>query len=91
MGRYRVALFAIVNTLANVDRAVADSLQFGGNLHRRGDEPKVSGHRLMEGQELQTHFLQVNIHAVDIDVAFDDHAGAASIMFAQAAERALDL
>ena len=91
MGRYRIALVAIVNRLANVDHPVTDSFQFGCNLHRRGYEPKVSGHRLMKRQELHTYFFQVNIHSVHADVALDDDAGAVNIMFTQTPERPVDL
>jgi hypothetical protein len=91
VGRRGIAILAIVNNLANVDHSVTDSLQFGDHLHRCGYEPKVSGDRLMQGEELQTHFFQVNVHLVHVAVLFDEHAGAANIMFAQASERALDL
>jgi hypothetical protein len=80
-----------VNGLANVDHPVTDSLQFGGNLHRRGYQPKVSGDGLMKGQELQTHFFQVNIHSVQVAILLYDHASAANVMFTEALERALHL
>jgi hypothetical protein len=82
MGRYRIGLGAIVNSVANVGHPVANSLQFGCNLHHGGYEPKISSHWLMKCQKLHTHFLQVNIHSVYVDVALDDDAGAANIMFA---------
>src|ERR1700730_4463924 len=91
MGRYRIALVAIVNSLANVDHPVANSLQFSCNFHNRGYEPKVSGHRLMKRQELETHFFEINIHSVHVYVVLDDYAGAVNIMFAQTPERLVEL
>ena len=91
MRRCLIALLAIVNRLAEVDHPVSDSLQFSCNLHSRGDEPEVSSHRLMKGQELQTRFFQIDVHSVHVDVRFDDRASAANIVLTQARKRRFDL
>ena len=60
---------------ADILRQVADSLEFGGDFHRRRHQPQVSRGRLMEGQQSDTLFVDLHIQRIDLVVPLDDLAG----------------
>ena len=55
----------------DVDGQVPDALQVGVDLHGRNDGAEVGGHGLMEGQELETAIVDLDVQVVDRFVAGD--------------------
>ena len=58
--------------LGDVHRLVPDPLQVGVDLHGRGDEPEVGGHRLLEGEQAQAALVDLDLQIVDVLVRGDD-------------------
>ncbi len=59
----------------HVGREIADPLDVGNDLERRGDKPEIACDRLLEREQFDTVALDVEIPAVDIVVALDDPPG----------------
>ena len=61
--------------LRNADGQVGDALQVVVDLHQRRDPPQIDRHWLMEGENLQALFLDVDFVRIDVGVgrnhAFD--------------------
>ena len=77
--------------LGDILRQIADSLEFGGDFHRRRHQPQVSCGRLMEGQQPDTVFIDLHIQRVDLVVPLDHPAGQGRVARDQRGEGLVDL
>jgi len=57
--------------LRDVLGEVADTLEVGGDLQRRGDEPEVARGRLMQREELDREIVDLDVEPVHHVVACD--------------------
>jgi hypothetical protein len=51
---------------------VADTLDVLNDLESRGDKPQIPGHRLVPGQERNTHFINLQLGEIDFGVPPND-------------------
>ena len=65
--------------LGDVDRVVAHPLEVVRDLERGGQHPEVPCHRLLEGQQVDAHLLELDLHLVDDPVAGDDTLGLGAV------------
>ena len=56
------------DALADVHAEIADALQIGDDLQRRGDEPQVRGHRLADGEDAHGELVDLALEAVDAPI-----------------------
>ena len=57
--------------LRDIDRLIADAFEVRAHLHGRRDEAQVGGHRLLEGEHLQTPIIDLNLEKVHGGIALD--------------------
>ena len=62
-------------SLGDILGQVAHPLQIVVDLQRGDDEPQIVGHRLIEGQDFQALFLDLDLHAIDHRVVGDHLLG----------------
>ena len=72
-----------VRALADVDRQVGDPLQVAVDLQHRRHAPQVDGHRLMQGEDLEALFLDLDLAVVDRLLAGDHLLGDFDAQLAQ--------
>ncbi len=67
------------HALGDVDRLVADALQVGVDLGDRQNEAQVRGRRLLCGQNVEGHFIDLALGGVDQALVFEDQVAAREI------------
>ncbi len=75
------------HALGDVFGQIAHPLQIVVDLQHGHDEPQIGGHRLIEGQNLEALFLDLDLHAVDLGVVGDHLLGHHGVAIDQRGDR----
>src|SRR5699024_10930913 len=78
--------FGIERIPAEVRRQIGDAFEVGDHLEGGGDESQVARDGLLEREEVDAVAFEVEIHSIDLVVAFDHTASETTVLRSERVE-----